>query len=67
MNINLSQISKVKSDMMAKMWRLIVVLSFFLTVVDVSAKSVSDYTSSVGENVIQHINPVVGSAALVNT
>ena len=47
--------------MMEKMWRLIVVLSFFLTVVDVSAKSVSDYTSSVGENLLQYVNPFVGN------
>ena len=47
--------------MMAKMWRLIVVLSFFLTVANVSAKPVSDYTSSVGENLLQYVNPFVGT------
>ena len=53
--------------MMAKMWRLIVVLSFFLTVANVSAKPVSDYTSSVGENLLQYVNPFVGTSGFGNT
>lgn len=53
--------------MMEKMWRLIVVLSFFLTVANVSAKPVSDYTSSVGENLLQYVNPFVGTSGFGNT
>ena len=45
--------------MMEKMWRLIVVLSFFLTVPNVGAKVVSDFTSSAGEDLLQYVNPFV--------
>ncbi len=53
--------------MMEKMWRLIVVLSFFLTVPNVGAKVVSDFTSSAGEDLLQYVNPFVGTSGFGNT